>query len=284
MKMPGLRRVGFLVALFAAILATTLVATFIAGSIWMMVVDGRSVRVFRPEEFLRFLESAADLDGEGILFLVAAVHAGAVVALLAPVVPRPRRAFEGRSLRWSVFGACAIGGLATLFGFFAIAEGALAVVDLSRDPAKGVDELGEVLCRPVPLFGGWLLSGAAWAWMLGRIGLERHPTTVDRLFRLAFVATSIEAVLAVPLYLMLRRRSGCECALASFMGLIGGVAALAGLCGPWAFLFLTRRVRRNWMRDACPRCGYPRRTDARVCSECGQVLASGAPAPAPDAG
>jgi len=270
------RRAAFLAAIFAAVLATSLVATFLFGTTWMVLVDGRSALNFSLERFGRFLASASDLDGEAILFLVAGLHALAVVALLAPVVPRPTRDFGVRSLRWSVFGACAIGGLATFFGFFMIAEAAVGALALARDAGGRVPELGGVLAHPIPLFGGWALAGGFWAIVLARIGLERHPTSVDRLFRLAFRATAIEAVLAVPIYLLLRRRSSCECALASFIGLIGGVAALTSLCGPWALLFLTRRVRRNWMRAACPACGYPRRTDARVCSECGQAFAAGA--------
>lgn len=274
------RRAALLAAIFLAVLATSLTSGYLVAAIWSVVVEGQPSSYFSVEHFGQFLASVIEFDGRSILFLVAAIHAAAVVALLAPVVLRPKVALGARSLRASIAAACVLGGLATFMGFAAIAEGALAAFTLFDDPASKVTELGGVFVHPIPLFGGWAVSGALWAFVLARLGLERHPAAIDRIFRLAFAATAIEAVLAVPIYLLLRRRATCECALASFIGLVCGVAALVALCGPWALLFLTRRVRRNWQRAACPACGYPRRTAARTCSECGQALGSDEGAPA----
>jgi hypothetical protein len=55
----------------------------------------------------------------------------------------------------------------------------------------------------------------------------------------------------------------------SFWNLVFGLATLLWMCGPWAVLLLTRGERLQWARGACARCGYPRRTDAEVCTECG---------------
>ena len=61
-------------------------------------------------------------------------------------------------------------------------------------------------------------------------------------------------------------------ALATFINLVMGVAALFWLCGPWAVLLWTREARRNWSRGVCRSCGYPRRSGSAGCSECGAAL------------
>ena len=283
---PG--RAALLAGLFVAVLATSLVAAQLAIGVWGFLVDGR-IGLFSPVQLGVFLREALDFadhgfEHESVVLAAAVLHAAAIVLLLAPVVPRPQGSFETRSLWGSVIGACVIGGFAAMLILASLVEAAVALVNVVRDSPKGVVEFGDLSIEPTILFGTWILAGAGWAVYLARLGglrPERHPSSIDRLFRRAFAATALEAVLAVPIYLLLRRRSGCECALASFFGLVAGVAALASLCGPWAFLFLTRRVRRNWMRAACPGCGYPRRTGGRVCSECGQAFPAGAGASAP---
>jgi hypothetical protein len=57
--------------------------------------------------------------------------------------------------------------------------------------------------------------------------------------------------------------------MASFWSIVLGAVTLFWMCGPWAVLLVTRGERLQWARGACRECGYPRRTDATVCPECG---------------
>jgi hypothetical protein len=104
--------------------------------------------------------------------------------------------------------------------------------------------------------------------------------------RALVAGTAVELALGLPIYALARKKYGCYCAMATFLNLVFGIAALLWMCGPWVVLLLTRRARANWLRAACRACGYPRRSGSAVCTECGCAWSAeggAAPDPASDA-
>jgi hypothetical protein len=275
--LAGLSRRQLLVVLCLCSWIALVASGYIVLGIWIISVDG-SYRAFEADAAIRFLRDILRFSWETYFVALAFVHALALVMLLAPAVRPVEIRPSGRPLLWSVIGASAIGGVSSLLVLGILAEAAWA---LSVPPGEG-KPLGEILISPLVLLPAWSISGGIWAFALRRTGSSRSPDSVDHLFRRVFATTAAESALALPLYLMMRRRNNCECALASFVGLIWGIATLVWMCGPWALLFVTRESRRNWGRAACPACGYPRKSHATVCSECGHAFA-GAAAAAADA-
>ena len=115
----------------------------------------------------------------------------------------------------------------------------------------------------------WLGGGFAWYLLLGRAGSARDPARLDRFLRWILAGTCVEMTLGTTAYLVARRKTECYCALASFWSIVLGTMTLLWMCGPWIVLLLTRTERLAWARGACRQCGYPRRTDTEVCTECG---------------
>lgn len=224
-------------------------------------IDEISSRLFDVGGYL----SALFFQPEGRVILLAyALVATATTLLVTPLIGPLRLSVTGRSLRSSVIGASIIGGLLA----FALV-GLLAELPLLYGAGKN---LGILSTHPVGLLSSWAICGAIWAAVLWKAGASRDPMGIDRFVRLLFALTMLETVLAVPIFMLARKKESCYCSLHSFFGILGGTVVLCMLCGPWAVLFLTRKARRGWQRSACTRCGYPRRTDATVCSECGGAL------------
>lgn len=197
--------------------------------------------------------------------------AGLAALFVAPVVGRIETTTGGRSLWPSIVAAACIGAFIASLLFAAVAEGLIALVTLDR---SGFEDAQEIAAPWI--WGGalamWLCSGLVWMYLLRRVGRTRDPIVLDRLVRLVFIGTSVELALGLPIFLFVRKRYSCYCALATFINLVMGVAALFWLCGPWAVMLWTREARRNWSRGACGSCGYPQRSGSTVCSECGAAL------------
>lgn len=197
--------------------------------------------------------------------------AGLAAAFVAPVVGQVETTTSGRSLWPSVIAAAAMGAFIAALLFAAVVEGLVALLTLDQ---AGFREAQETVAPWI--WGGalatWGCSGLVWTYLLRRVGRARDPIVLDRLLRVVFVGTSVELALGLPIFLFVRKRYSCYCALATFINLVMGVAALFWLCGPWAVLLWTREARRNWSRGVCRSCGYPRRSGSAVCSECGAAL------------
>jgi len=231
-------------------------------------------------EFVDFLLSYYEIlipsivspNGLTQIFLVGAVIWSAIAVLfLAPITGKVRATSETRSLLTSVIAAIVVGAL--LCGILAASAVELVLALLAADAKAFESSLrGRYAVMTSVMLAGWVGGGFVVAMLLRGVSGSRNPNHLERILRVIFAGTVIELALGIPIYLLVRRKSNCECALASFYSLCLGVAALLWLCGPWAILFLTRHARKGWLRGACPECGYPRRTDATVCSECGAAF------------
>lgn len=229
---------------------------------------GRAWGVFHPWHG----DAAVALELVGI----AAAIAGTQVAFVAPLVGRPSLSANGHSLRASVIAAIVMAAFLTAGLLFALVQGALlAVADAGRSTSwEQLALLGEPAVVATVLVLAWIAAGACWCVALWSSGNARDPNGLQRFVRWILAGTAVELALSIPLYALARRNESCYCSLPTFWSILIGTTALFWLCGPWAVLFLTRGFRRNWSRGACPTCGYPRRTGATVCSECGGHLRS----------
>lgn len=206
--------------------------------------------------------------------LIFMIIAFAPTLVLAPLVGLRVR---GRvSLRWSIAGGGLLGGL---LGVGLI----LCLMDMLRllDWALGI-ELGLLdPTRPgsaVLLFLCWIVTGGIWAWALARAGRSGHPDAIAQFVRRLFRGTVVELAIAAPTYALAIRRNDCWCGWGSWFAIVGGVAILTVLCGPALILLWTREARLQWVRRCCQECGYPLRTGAAVCPECGRPSEPEAPA------
>jgi len=275
--LAGLSRRQLLVVLCLCSWIALVASAYILFGVTLIVVDS-NYRAFEPNRVADFLLATLEFSWETYVVGLALVHALALTLMLAPAVRPLETTPSRRSFLWSVIGASMLGGIASLFMLAMLVEVAWS----HAVPAQQYEGFGDLLVSPIVLLPAWAISGGVWTLLLRGVGRRRSPSTVDRLFRRVFFASAAETALALPLYVMVKRRVSCECALASFIGLIWGVATLVWMCGPWALLFFTRESRRNWVRAACPACGYPRKSHATVCSECGHAFAGAAAAEAAD--
>lgn len=238
----------------------------------------------RPYAYVEFLEryyggilrgEAFDAVGEqlGFALLVAGMlWAMLAVLFLAPITGRIRTTTHTRSLLPSVIAAVILGAL--LCGVVASSLIELVLALETTDTQEFESALsGSLPLMTALMLGGWVVGGTACALCLRHLGKSRDPNNLERVLRVIFAGSVIELALGLPIYLIVRRRTNCECALASFGSIVLGVAALLWVCGPAVVLLLTRQARRGWLRAACPNCGYPRRTETSICSECGTALA-----------
>lgn len=213
----------------------------------------------------------AIVERERMVLLVvgcAAIWSTIAVLFLAPITGKVRTTGDSRSLLTSVIAAVIVGAL--LCGMLASAAVELVFALVAADAREFESFFPGAFAVMTPcMLLGWAIGGFFVAMLLRGVSGSRNPNQLERVLRVIFAGTVIELVLGVPIYLLVRKKSNCECVLASFYSMCLGVAALLWLCGPWAILFLTRRARRGWQRNACQACGYPRRTDTSVCSECG---------------
>ncbi|MDX2017115.1 MAG: hypothetical protein SFY95_05665 [Planctomycetota bacterium] len=119
-------------------------------------------------------------------------------------------------------------------------------------------------------------------WTLGTLLIRAYlrrgaPTQTEewaltRIARWLFWGSAIEIVAAIPLDVMVRRRTSCYCSEGTFWTLV--LAATAGLAalGPMVFFLPLARRRQRAFQGLCPSCGYDRRSLApdAPCPECGQ--------------
>jgi hypothetical protein len=126
-----------------------------------------------------------------------------------------------------------------------------------------------------PLFATIImLSWIVWSVFLVRFGLRsRRPETwLGRWVGLLLGGTIIEALVILPVDVMVRRRTDCYCATGTFMALLISIVATLWLTGPGVLIALTSKRRRAWYESHCECCGYERGpSPGQCCPECGSA-------------
>lgn len=259
----ALALVGFASFVFALIvLPAAMLPAMIEENRWSQYVGGYG-------EYLVAIATLGVRFEDGIIvFSAAFLWAGLAVLFLAPIVGPPKLDAQGRSLVPSLVAAAFLGSFACALTWVTVIEGVCAFV--CADLNEFHNTYGKVMgLAYISAALVWIAGGFVWYRLLARAGATRDPAGLDRLVRRVFAGTCVEVLLGTVFYLQVRRRTDCYCAMASFWNLVFGVATLLWMCGPWAVLLVTRKERSQWGRGACRQCGYPRRTDATVCPECG---------------
>jgi hypothetical protein len=101
---------------------------------------------------------------------------------------------------------------------------------------------------------------------------HRDPGILVRITGKLFAGTIVELLLAIPLTLIIKRRTDCYCATGSFGALIFSLMGCLWLFGPGIVIALFWK-KRPWEKDHCFACGYPRKVAASTnCSECGTAF------------
>lgn len=217
-----------------------------------------------------FLAALVPDSWQSWVFLgVIAVLISTPLLISAPALGSWAPGTPARSLRWSVAGAAVLGG-ACAVGIMLTLWDLLGLVVFRSDPE--VEWRGVTGLNPVVLLPAWILFGGAWAWAIARAGRATHPDRLDRMVRRLFAGTCIELAIAAPTYAWAMRRDTCYCSWGSWTAILIGTTMLVLLSGPALVLLVTRRARMQWMRSACPTCGYPRRAGAMHCPECGTCI------------
>ena len=256
------------------IAAVAFIAGVVVAPLTLIPAAFEETRVF--EDYIEYLNGivtlrwADELDEGGFWVVVGLIAAWAATQalFLSPIVGRPRVQEQGRSLLPSVIVASVIGALGCALLWVAMVEGVCAFACGDAEEFNGV--YGMVVGTAyLTGLGVWILGGFLWFMLLARAGSLRNPAGLDRLVRWLFAGTCVELLLGVVFYLQVRRKTDCYCAMASFWSIVLGAVTLFWMCGPWAVLLVTRGERLQWARGACTQCGYPRRTDADLCPECG---------------
>jgi hypothetical protein len=205
-----------------------------------------------------------------VLLGVLAVLLAAPLLISAPALGEWKPGSPPRSMRGSVIGAGILGG-ACAVGIALTVWDLLGLIVFRADP--DVEWRGMTGLNPVLLVPAWVAFGCAWAWAIARAGGAARPDRLDRMVRRLFAGTCLELAIAAPTYAWAMRRDSCYCSWGSWTAIVAGTATLVILCGPALVLLATRQARLQWIRSACPECGYPRREGATRCPECGTATA-----------
>lgn len=248
-------------------------AGFGAAALWVCErLPNHTAHEYGEFRWIPMLGLGADAirsGGPGALSLVVLLLLGGFAPALisAPaLVVRPGDR-PGIPLKVSMLGAAIMGGLIALLLLSTAAE-LFAVLRWSAQDSSPM----RFLFHPVPLFLAWLVTGTVWALVLRSAGSHRDPRRIDRAVRWLFAGSLVELALAAPTFAIAARRDSCFCSWISWWGIALGGASLLLLCGPMILLMRTFESRVQWMRAACPRCGYPQRSRGAVCTECGHTF------------
>lgn len=284
------RPVALAIVFIASLLCTGLMLPLVAAPLLLEEPQRFGTLLGRYGEYLLEMFTFGWLDGierPNWWLGAAALCAwpGLTVAFLSPIVGPVRAGETGRSLRASVIAASLLGASMCALIVATLIEGAMAMIAWDADSFEDLWTSGRSVIWTASL-ATWFAAGFLWMYLLRRAGRSRDPRGLDRVLRAVLAGTVVELALGLPIYAMARKRFDCYCAMATFLNLVFGIAALLWMCGPWVVLLLTRRARANWSRGACRACGYPRRTGSVVCTECGCAWSAeegAAPDPASDA-
>ena len=262
----------------AAFLASFLVLWIVgwAFASTLMELEGNFGPGYRAdrilEEAFRTLSDALQFRGDEQLtaLAVAVLLALAQVAFISPLVGPLRLRPTGSTMLWTVVGACVMVGALTCVLLWSILQ-AVELGTKGTQPGVYTDSgpIARWWMKSYVLFPAWFICGALWTWALRRSVASRDPDTISRFARRMLAGTCVELALALPLYLLVRKRSECLCAISNFWSIVVGLLGLVWLCGPAGILLLTQDARRQWRLGACAHCGYPLRAGNSRCSECG---------------
>jgi hypothetical protein len=214
------------------------------------------------------LEILAEGSPAGVSLATLLLLIGLAPALMAaPAILVRNGERPGMPLKVSMAGAAVLGGLLALL----LVASAIELLALLRWSAQETSPV-RMLIHPAPMLVAWTVTGYLWSLAIRGAGSRRDPRRIDRAVRWLFAGSMVELAIAAPTFALASRRDSCFCGWMSWWGIVLGSATLLLLCGPMLLLLRSYDARVQWMRAACPRCGYPQRSRSGRCSECGHAF------------
>ena len=246
------------------------VYTFLMMVLATGILCALAVEDWASEDWSEFLRDLLGLlrDGEwwvnaGVLTIVAV---GAQAIFVIPVIgKRPPKAPRSRSLKISLIIAAAVAGTLTFGLMLAFVEFAGTVLEMSSDldlDGSAVEALVTAL-----FVGSWAFWSAVLLFFCRGIWADRM---LGRVVGLLIGGTLVEALVVLPLDIMVRRRTDCYCFSGTFFGLCLATMATLWLAGPGIVIALTSKKHRAWRQTHCVNCGYAKGpSPGPGCPECG---------------
>ncbi len=252
----------------------TLLLVFVATFLFALLVVSPP---WEPQTKRNWVEIGSKALGEGEWWSWALPGAAIIAAsqflFLLPVVRlRPPQGDRQRPLAVSLVLGGLVASLLTLGLALGLVELLAGLVhgDLSTNPWGGRDLLDRAWVWPgaaVTLFGSWLLWSGLLFVFTRKLWADR---VIGRLAMLLLGGTVAELLVVVPIDVMVRRRTSCECGTGTFWSLCISAVALLWLTGPGITLALTSKRRRLVRATHCAACGQAKGpTPGRACPECG---------------
>lgn len=124
-------------------------------------------------------------------------------------------------------------------------------------------------------WGVMLVLWAVWTWVFWiywRQG-DRYTQT-GKMIRALVAGSLLEALVAVPVHIMVTRQDDCYCARGTYVTLVFSGTVLLWAFGPGIILlYMRERYRQASLLKPCPSCGYSLRgNESGKCPECGTEI------------
>lgn len=249
------------------------------GVLWFVHasrVSGEARRPFGEFDLDHYRQALVERDMILTWVSIGVIIAAAQMVLLWPVRRPTFRLKRG----WSVKTSLALAGLAFALLVLGIVNMAIGLLQLIEFEPM-IDDPGVTMLVIVAM-GYALLVWLPATLLLLRFTRRRTPEqAIGDASAWVLRGTVIEVLAAIPLDVMLRRKTDCYCFAGTFWTLtICGVVGVF-VAGPAILLPLLARRRREWYSGRCDVCGYDMRTlaGAERCPECGAGWADGSPPP-----
>ncbi len=244
------------------------VYTFLLMVLATGIMGALAVQDWASEDWSEILRELFDLlrDGEWWAYVggLTIVGVGVQALFVIPVIgKRPPKAPRSRSLKISLIIAAAVASGLTFGLIFAFATFAEVVLEMNLDFDGST---AEMLVTAI-FVGSWAFWSAVLLFYCRGIWADR---TLGRVVGLLIGGTVLEALVVLPLDIMVRRRTDCYCFAGTLFALCIATVATLWLAGPGIVIALTSKKHRRWREFHCFRCGYAKGpSPGAVCPECG---------------
>jgi hypothetical protein len=275
------RRLAILLVLLPVYLWLLIVTGFVA---FVLLYDPREIdRSFLDDLFgpAFWIDMIEEPEAWAYAIVPALLLAATQIAFVLPAFgPRMRMGRGGgRPLWMTMLAAGLVGGMLTAGLFYACGELLEWWEDGSMWPWGALERGG----WDVAWVGGaifWAQIVAGWLFWTALLWLATRRSDPKRLHNRLVIAllggTILEALIVVPIDVMVRRRTDCYCSTGTFLALMAAVWAGVWLAGPGVILAVTSKRRRRWGETNCLKCGYAKGpSPGPTCPECGFAWASG---------
>jgi hypothetical protein len=242
------------------------VVLMIVGTLGLAAIMAEDWSDLEPRQFIEVVvEVLSEPDWWFRTGPVALVMVCLQVVFLLPVLWRkPPREGRPKSLTASFVVAALVAGVLTM----ALGTAVISLVAIIAEPTIDVDDMGWLWSIPLAmLVGGWAFWSLLLFMFVRGVWADR---VLGRLVGLLLAGTLIEALVVLPLDIMVRRRTSCYCGTGTFVTLSLAALATLWLVGPGIVIALTSRKHRAWRQRHCRRCAYPKGpSPGPACPECG---------------